>query len=170
VVGPTPDPTKGILEVRIREFAQVLVDGKEAGNTLMLKARPLVLTPGPHEIELRNSECDPLKETVNLTAGATTKFVRHLPNCRTFVTIVPAAWYRAHPEARVYIDDQERGIVAAGTALETRSGLRQIRITLPDFAPYVAEVDVGTHPQDNPQRVNIGALEPVSVPSPGPLP
>lgn len=71
------EPAKVLIDLKDDAWANVRVDGQEVGKIrrgrasdwVATKDRPLVLTPGTHEIELLNNASEPWRKTVNVVAG-----------------------------------------------------------------------------------------------------
>jgi serine/threonine-protein kinase len=76
VAAPTPAPTLipveavGLLQLGAAPYAQVTVDGKEAGT---LPFRPIELAAGRHIVRLVHPNYQPLQRTVTIRPGETTK-------------------------------------------------------------------------------------------------
>lgn len=64
----------GTLALAIKPWGEVYVDGKSRGVTPPVKQ--LKLPPGKHEIEIRNADLPPYKESVVIVAGASAR-IRH---------------------------------------------------------------------------------------------
>jgi serine/threonine-protein kinase len=67
---PAPPGATGRLQLGASPYAQVTVDGKDAGT---LPLRPLELAPGPHVVRFAHPSYRPLERTVTIRAGETTK-------------------------------------------------------------------------------------------------
>jgi hypothetical protein len=68
---PTPPPAAlGLLQVRVRPWAQVSVDEKVVGTTPFA---PLHLKAGPHSLEFVHPDYKPVRRKVTLVAGETLK-------------------------------------------------------------------------------------------------
>ena len=65
---PTPAPSFGVLEVRVRPWAEVILDGESLGTTPL---RPVRLSIGDHEVELLHPKYKPLRKRVTVAADAT---------------------------------------------------------------------------------------------------
>jgi len=64
----TPVPTFGVLEVRVRPWAEVVLDGKSLGTTPL---KPVSLPAGAYEVELLHPKYKRLRKRVTIEAGAT---------------------------------------------------------------------------------------------------
>jgi serine/threonine-protein kinase len=73
-VAPSPPatqaPGEGQLQLRVKPWAQVSVDGRPVGTTPM---RPLSLSEGPHSIRLEHPDYRPLQRRVTVRSGQTTE-------------------------------------------------------------------------------------------------
>ncbi len=72
---PRPPPTTvstepGQLQLYVRPWADVTVDGREIGTTPM---KPLTLAPGPHVVVLKHSDFAPLTRRVVIEPGGTSR-------------------------------------------------------------------------------------------------
>ena len=65
---PTPVPTFGLLEVRVRPWAEVILDGESLGTTPL---RPVRLPAGDYEVELHHPKYKPLRKRITVAADAT---------------------------------------------------------------------------------------------------
>ncbi|RMH87338.1 MAG: serine/threonine protein kinase [Calditrichaeota bacterium] len=62
-------PLEGYLELRVQPWAEVYIDGEHVGQTPLHE--PLALPAGRHQVELRNPNFSPWKETVEILPGET---------------------------------------------------------------------------------------------------
>ncbi|HET7291598.1 MAG TPA: PEGA domain-containing protein, partial [Vicinamibacteria bacterium] len=75
---PTPPPTTappaepGLLQLAVRPWAEVSVDGRVIGTTPLDR---LSLAPGVHNVTLRHPGYQPLSRTVTVRTGETAKLV-----------------------------------------------------------------------------------------------
>lgn len=72
----TPAPAFGMLEVLVKPWAEVIVDGESLGTTPL---RPLRLSIGAHEVELRHPKYKPLRKRVVVEADGVAKLKVDLP-------------------------------------------------------------------------------------------
>ena len=66
----TVTPPDGRLNVNAEPWAQVLIDGKESGETPLAN---VALTPGPHDVVFRHPQFGERRETVVIKPGALTR-------------------------------------------------------------------------------------------------
>jgi len=67
-----PAGSDGILQVGVRPWAEVAVDGRKVGVTPLNK---VVLTPGPHTVILSHPSFEPLARTVTVHSGETSRLI-----------------------------------------------------------------------------------------------
>jgi serine/threonine-protein kinase len=67
---PTPAPplADGLLQLRVRPWAEVVIDGTVVGQTPL---RPVSLPPGRHTVQLRHPDFKPLTRKVTIESGST---------------------------------------------------------------------------------------------------
>ncbi len=113
--------------------AQVFVNGVNVGETSELA--PLMLQPGRYEIEFRKEGFLPQIEAVILEAERT-EFIN--------VLLTPISGgsiqVNSQPAATVFVDDREVGLTPI--TVQTRPGLRQLRLERPGFAAKTLSVNV----------------------------
>ena len=64
------DLEPGVLQLRIKPWAEVSVDGTIVGTTPL---KPLILSPGDHVVQLTHPDYKPLRRKVTLKPAQTTK-------------------------------------------------------------------------------------------------
>ncbi len=67
---PPPADAPGVLQVRVKPWAEVSIDGSSVGTTPL---KPLRLAAGIHAIGFSHPDYKPLKRKVTLRPGETTK-------------------------------------------------------------------------------------------------
>ena len=67
-------PTKATLGFTVLPWGEIFIDGKSQGASPPL--REIRLSPGKHQIEIKNADFPPYLQTVELEAGAS-KTIRH---------------------------------------------------------------------------------------------
>ncbi len=106
----------GALDLRVREYVGVFVDGQRAGDSLDLRAHGgLVLPPGTYEIALyadASTGCEPLRGSAEIEAG--------------------------HRTTALVLED---GTIARGDALYMRGCSTRVRVLAPPFRNATVLVD-----------------------------
>ncbi|MDP2155071.1 MAG: PEGA domain-containing protein, partial [Sulfuricella sp.] len=69
-----PAPTPATLGFSILPWGEIFIDGKSQGASPPL--REIKLSPGKHQIEIKNTDFPPYRQTVELEAGSSQK-IRH---------------------------------------------------------------------------------------------
>lgn len=73
---PTTQPAAGMLQVAVRPWAEVFLDGKPLGTTPLDR---LALPSGDHVVRVRHPAFEPLERHVSVKPGETTKLIVDLP-------------------------------------------------------------------------------------------
>lgn len=121
-----PKNFSGSLFVKTSPWADIYIDGKKRGNSLVDAMKPFKLSAGEHTIRLVNPGCEPVTERINiLEPGQRVTLRKRLQVLPAYLRIVNSQG------AMVFIDDDYRGRTPLKQAIEVRwDGLDSTKMIL----------------------------------------
>jgi serine/threonine-protein kinase len=120
-----PVPQIGKLEVQCTPWAEVWVDGQSIDTTPLRK--PIALSAGRHQIELRNPEFPPYVETIELAAGETRQLTVNLRQLVGYLDLKVVPW------AKIYLNNRYIETTPLPKPLPLPPGTYLLRLENPAF-------------------------------------
>lgn len=137
----------GLVLVRANYQAELLINGRRYGNTMLLKD-PVPLPAGDYALKLSNELCEPFETTIHVAAGKISELQYELKLLPAFITLSGGP-----SDAEVFLDGVRLGQIATLTQrIPVRARKNQIlmlqnkgsgldrRITVPELEPNTSHM------------------------------
>ncbi len=122
----------GKLAVQCTPWAEVWVDGQSIDTTPLHK--PIELSPGRHQIELRNPEFPPYVETVEIAAGETRQLTVNLRQLVGYLDLKVVPW------AKIFLNNRYIETTPLPKPLPLSPGTYLLRLENPAFPAKIDTV------------------------------